>query len=95
MIEIIICVNRRYGRDSVSCAQRGSEAVADALEAEIQARGLSAVLVRIHCFGKCAQGVNLRIAPGGRFFHGVTLGDLPRVLDYLADALEQGGRLTD
>lgn len=77
---IIICTNRRYGVNSASCAERGSLELADELERLLDEAGLAIPVLRIRCLGHCEQGPNLRIAPGGRFFHGVKRGDLAEVI---------------
>jgi len=77
---VIVCVNRRLGHDKPSCAARGSEAIADALDATLRDTGVS--VVRIKCFGRCAEGPNARIA-GGRFFRGIALADVPAILGAL------------
>jgi NADH:ubiquinone oxidoreductase subunit E len=77
---IIVCVNRRPGNKNPSCAARGSEAIADALDATLRDTGVS--VVRIKCFGRCAEGPNARIA-GGRFFRGIGLADVPAILGAL------------
>ena len=78
---IIVCVNRRLRHDTPSCAERSSEAIADALEARMPGTGAS--LVRIKCFGRCADGPIVRIAPGGRFFTGASIDDVPEMLEAL------------
>jgi NADH:ubiquinone oxidoreductase subunit E len=77
---IVVCVNRRLGHDKPSCAARGSEAIADALDATLRKTGVS--VVRIKCFGRCAEGPNARIA-GGQFFRGIGLADVPAILGAL------------
>ena len=75
---VIVCVNRRMGYDKPSCAERGSEAIADALQCAL--RGTDASVVRIKCFGRCTQGPIVRVAPGGRFFNEVSIDDVPTLL---------------
>ena len=82
---IIVCVNRRLGHGKPSCAGRGSEAIADALQAA--AAGSGVAVTRIKCFGRCAEGPNVRVL-GGRFFRGATLDDVPAIL---AAAREEDG----
>ena len=77
---IIICINRRYGLSKPSCAGHGSLELADELERLLGEAKLEIPVKRIECLGDCEQGPNLRIAPGGRFFHGVSMGDLPEVI---------------
>ena len=83
---VLICVNRRFGTDQPSCAARGSVAIADALEAGVRARRIDIETERLRCFGQCPYGPNLRLAPGGSFFHRVSIEDVPRVLDDLEKA---------
>jgi NADH:ubiquinone oxidoreductase subunit E len=39
-------------------------------------------VVRIKCFGRCAEGPNARIA-GGQFFRGIALADVPAMIEAL------------
>jgi (2Fe-2S) ferredoxin len=75
---IIVCVNRRLGYDKPSCAGRGSEALADALDSAVY--GTDAAVVRIKCFGRCADGPIVRVAPGGRFFKEARVEDIAQML---------------
>jgi NADH:ubiquinone oxidoreductase subunit E len=74
---ILVCVNRRLGHAKPSCAARGSEALAGALEAA--AAGTGVAVVRLKCFGRCAEGPNVRIE-GGPFFRGASVQDVPLIL---------------
>jgi NADH:ubiquinone oxidoreductase subunit E len=74
---ILVCVNRRLGYANPSCAARGSEDLAAALEAA--AAGSGVTVVRLKCFGRCAEGPNVRIE-GGPFFRGASLQDVPRIM---------------
>jgi (2Fe-2S) ferredoxin len=81
---IVICVNERFGVSSVSCGGSNSVAIADALEAELKVRNLSAEIDRIHCLGLCARGPNVRFIPGGDWFNEVTVDDVPEIIDRFA-----------
>ena len=80
---MLICINRRYRGDQPSCAQRGSEALADAIEAGVAARRIDIKVERIKCLAQCTKGPTVRLAPGGRFMLGTTLGDVQAILDEL------------
>ena len=82
-LELLICVNKRM--TAVSCAGRGSEAVADAIEHGVMERGLAVEIIRIHCFGRCELGPNLRVI-GKEFHHHVDLEQVPDILDALSEA---------
>jgi len=73
---VLVCVNRRLP-GKPSCAGRGSEAIAEALEAA--APGCGVRVTRLECFGRCQEGPNVRIR-GGRFFRGASLADVPAIL---------------
>ena len=74
---IIVCVNRRLGYDKPSCAARGGEDLAQALEAAVLGTGVT--VTRFNCFGRCAEGPNVRVQ-GGRFFRGASVDDVPAIL---------------
>ena len=83
---LVVCINRRLRADQPSCAARGAEALADALERGIAERCLDMRVERIKCLGYCQRGPNLRLAPGGAFFFAVGKDDLSAVLDRLETA---------
>ena len=74
---IIVCINRRLTPDRPSCAARGSEALAEALEEAARPWGIP--VTRLKCFGRCDEGPNVRIR-GGRFFRGAGLDDVAGIL---------------
>lgn len=71
----IVCTNRRLGKPSC----HGS-AIADALEAALHRRGLTMQVQRSVCLGACEQGPNVRIAPGGRFFHQMSIARIDELI---------------
>lgn len=84
--EIIVCVNRRANPRQPSCAARGSEQLAAELELRLARLGAKISVTRIRCFGRCAEGPNVRIAPAGRFFRGVDAGQLSAIVAAAVDA---------
>lgn len=83
---LIVCVNRRSG-DQPSCAARGGVEQADQLESAIRERRLQVKVERVHCLGVCTRGPNMRLAPGGAFFFGVSAADIPAVVERIEAAL--------
>jgi len=90
--QLLVCVNERFGANSPSCGARGGERLVAALARELAARGLTLPVERIYCFGYCTEGPNVRLAPGGPFFHQVDEAGVATLLDdiaaYLADRTE-------
>ena len=80
---VLVCVNRRFRGDQPSCAARGSEALADALEAALKERGVKVTLERSVCMGRCTRGPTVRFAPGGRFNLHTEMDDIPTLVDEL------------
>lgn len=78
---VMVCVNRRLGADRASCAARGSQDLADALEQGIIARKINVKFERSICMAQCLKGPTVRLAPGGRFILGASLGDVDALLD--------------
>ena len=87
---VLVCVNRRVGADTPSCAARGSEQLAERLAGLLAAAGLEVPVETLLCFGSCSRGPNVRIAPGGAFFHGVSDDDLPRLVACVAETVAAG-----
>ena len=80
---VVICIKNRFKLNSTSCAGSGSEAMADELERLLAESGLKIEVKRVKCLGLCEHGPNLRIAPGGRFYHHLSMDDLPDVITEL------------
>jgi NADH:ubiquinone oxidoreductase subunit E len=78
---IMVCINSRPASGQPSCARRGSEALAEHIEAQIQALDLDLTLQRTICFGHCQEGPTVRLAPGGPFLQ---FADVPTVDALLA-----------
>ncbi|MEQ8321660.1 MAG: (2Fe-2S) ferredoxin domain-containing protein [Rhodospirillales bacterium] len=78
---VLICINRRFHGDQPSCAQRGAEALADAIEAGVAARKINIRVERIKCLGQCMKGPTVRFSPGGRFNLHTRLDDVSGLLD--------------
>ena len=72
----MVCVNRRIGKPACAGA-----AIADALESELRQRQLAIPVERSICLGACEQGPNVRLAPGGRFYHQVGVAGIAELVD--------------
>jgi len=79
-VTILVCIKERTA-GKTSCAGRGAEALMAELERLTAVKKLGIEVEPLRCFGRCEEGANVRIAPGGAFFHHVTTEDLPAILD--------------
>jgi len=81
---IFVCCNQRDpGHRRGCCDPDGSARLRAALKAEIQQRGLKPA-VRANsagCLDQCEHGPTLAIYPQGIFYGGVTLEDVPRIVN--------------
>ncbi|MEO5334041.1 MAG: NAD(P)H-dependent oxidoreductase subunit E [Magnetococcus sp. YQC-5] len=84
-----VCVQEHFA-NRPSCAQRGGEQLADALEGEFAARSLDVDVERVYCFGRCQEGPNMRIFPRGAFFTGMTQKRLEEIVDAVQSSLSNG-----
>src|SRR6266436_935345 len=68
-----------------SCGPQGGEAVRAALKAELRARNVRELYRdgECSCLGLCREGVNAVVWPDGRYFSGVTVADVPRLVDFV------------
>ena len=78
---LMICINRRLRIGEPSCAGRGSEALADHLEKEIQSRGINLVVERSKCMAHCRAGPTIRLVPRGKFYHGPSDDEIAALLN--------------
>lgn len=92
---LLVCVNRRLGSETPSCAGRGSERLVARLTELCTAHGLEVPVETILCFGSCSRGPNIRLAPGGAFFHGVTEATLPELVAQVAATVAAGPPKSD
>ena len=69
-----------------SCGPQGGAEVRDALKQALRDRGLRKLYRdgECTCMGLCRDGVNAVIWPEGTYLAGLTVADVPRLVDYLA-----------
>ncbi|MBF0309398.1 MAG: (2Fe-2S) ferredoxin domain-containing protein [Magnetococcales bacterium] len=82
--KVLVCIHERPS-GKPSCGGRGSLKLAEALEKALAEEPVPVACKRIACFGKCAEGPIVRIAPGGAFFRGVTEEMLGEILQAARD----------
>lgn len=85
---ITVCSKRRANPDVPSCGARGSAEVARCLEQAVAERNLPLRVERFNCLGKCELGPNLKLSPGGSFYHGVSPESIPELLDEISTSLK-------
>lgn len=81
---LFACLNQRpTGEDC--CAGGGAEPILEALKEQVKAAGLQGKVrvSRSGCQDLCAQGPNVMLFPEYRWFHQVTLADVPRIVEAL------------
>lgn len=81
--KLLVCVNERLGHGQKSCAGSGSRALIKRLKKLFAENGIQFEIVEQACLGRCEEGINMRIAPGGPFFSEVKEQDLERVVQAL------------
>jgi (2Fe-2S) ferredoxin len=84
---LFVCINRRPDDNPKGCcAAKGSEEVYKALKAEIAARGLHKIDMRVctsSCLDQCATGITVLVEPDHFFYGRVTVADVPAIVDAL------------
>lgn len=81
--KLVVCVNERLGYGQKSCAGSGSRALIKKLKKLFAKNGIESEIEEQVCLGRCEEGINMRIAPGGPFFTQVTGRDLERIVQAL------------
>ncbi len=81
---VFVCTNvRPPGHPKGCCAEKGSEAVRDALKAEVKRRGLDGA-VRANaagCLDACEHGVTVVVYPEAVWYGGVRVEDVPEIVE--------------
>ena len=79
-----VCVNQRAPDDPRgSCAAKGSAAIRDQLKAELKRRGLAGRIRanQAGCLDLCEQGPTIVVYPEQVWYAGVTLADVPEIVE--------------
>ena len=81
---VFICTNRREpGNPKGSCADKGGEAIRDAFKQQLHERGLKG-RIRANaagCLDQCARGAAVVVYPEQVWYGGVTVADVPAIID--------------
>ena len=86
---LFVCTNQRDPENPRgSCAERGSEAVHQALKEELATCGLNKLQARVcrsSCLDQCTHGVTVLVEPDHFFYGHVTVADVPEIAQSLRD----------
>ncbi|HEY2799665.1 MAG TPA: (2Fe-2S) ferredoxin domain-containing protein [Chthoniobacterales bacterium] len=84
---LFVCTNRRDAENPRgSCAEKGAEAVHQALKEQLAARGLHQLRARAcksSCLDQCATGITILVEPDHFFYGRVSLADVPEIVESL------------
>lgn len=81
---IFVCTNARAaGHPKGSCSEKGAEEVLGALKAELRKRGAGADIRanKSGCLDCCEHGIAFVVYPEGTWYRGVTLADIPELVE--------------
>ncbi|MBC8210881.1 MAG: (2Fe-2S) ferredoxin domain-containing protein [Gammaproteobacteria bacterium] len=87
---LVVCVNERLGPNQKSCAGSGSRELIRLLQQRFIQEGLQIAVDEQVCLGRCAEGIAMRIAPGGPFFTDVTENNIPAIVKALREFVPPG-----
>lgn len=86
---LFVCINRRAEENPKgSCAAKESEEVYKALKEQVAVRGLAKLEARVctsSCLDQCESGVTILVEPDHFFYGGVTVADVPEIVDGLVN----------
>jgi len=88
---VLVCINDRHGARK-SCADGDNKEVRARLKEAVKEKGWSPKHVRVSssmCLGLCPHGPNVVIYPQERWFSGVKLDDVDRILAEIEGFLEE------
>jgi (2Fe-2S) ferredoxin len=80
MKKLFVCTNFRANPSQPSCATRDSEQIMADLTLQLKQQQVKIKVEASACMGYCNIGPNLRLAPKGEFFHGVSVGNLTEII---------------
>lgn len=70
--KILVCTNYRANPNNPSCAARNSKEMASDLAQQLKKKNVLIEVEKSPCMGFCNIGPNMRLIPGGEFFHEVS-----------------------
>ncbi len=81
LTRLVVCVNQRLRAGQKSCAGSGSRELIEVIKKYFKASCVDVSVVEQVCLGRCAEGIAMRIAPGGQFFTRVTEVDIALITE--------------
>ncbi len=80
---IFVCTNDDPDENRPACGLQGSMAICKAIKEEVKKRGLKGKVraLKSGCMDLCEKGPNVMIWPEGTLLSGVTLKDIPTLID--------------
>lgn len=81
---LFVCVNNRPPFAKPSCAPKRSPEILMRLQEEVEARGLrdQVAVTGCLCLGPCEDGPVVVVYPEGTWYAGVTLEDVPEIVEH-------------
>ncbi|TRW94630.1 (2Fe-2S) ferredoxin domain-containing protein [Candidatus Methylobacter oryzae] len=77
-VTLLVCTHYRYSLNHPSCGARGGKELLQQLQAATEGDEIN--VEESCCFGHCAEGPVVKIAPNGRFYHHVTELDVSKIM---------------
>jgi len=81
---VLVCLNSRpAGHPKGCCAEKGAEEVWNRLKTGVAEAGLGSevMVTKAGCLKHCSQGVTVAIHPDNVWYAGVTVADVPEILE--------------
>ncbi len=80
---IFVCTNAAHDGERPVCSAGGSEEVLKAVKEEVKKRGLKGKVraLKSGCMDLCEKGPNVMVFPEGTLLCGVTLQDVPMLIE--------------
>jgi len=81
---VFVCINERAADNPKGCCKaKGGVDVRDRLKMELKARGISKVIRANNagCLDQCEHGVSVVVYPEQVWYGGVTVDDIPEIVD--------------
>lgn len=80
---VFVCTNQRpAGHPKGSCGEKGSPALLSALKGAVDTHDLhdTVKVTGSGCLGPCAEGITMVVYPESTWYRGVTLADVPEIV---------------
>jgi len=79
-IQLLVCTQQRHAPNPNCCANKGSNALLDALKQEALSNSVDVEIVATKCLLRCEDGPNIKLLPGNKIWGHVSTESISSII---------------